>query len=403
MSTPTWPASWKARIRWSGIACPTWISGEVTSMPNLTRSGRPWASFRSSSPPGRTSTAFRVRSSTTPPTAADFRHQRPSAELGNRPSRHRDAREEDDERAHGGEQPDDAAVEADPAEGPLGDDGDEPDGGDREGKPGAERDDQEQAERHAVERDRSQEDDQGRRAGQQSAGDADADERAPAEVGVVVAVVVVVVMGSRARVREAVAKPAPEHRRADPDDEQARHQVQPRVEPVGYDELRQAERHEAESEDADGVRCRNDQAEQRGVQWRSAASDEVRRDDRLAVPGGQRVRRAPEERCRQRGDDYERTQMTAADQAREAGVRDPVRRLERGPTGERKRSRRPASWSELRGDARHVERALEETLRVRAQFVTDAVRLRADDDLLPADAPSIVVVVIDNRTPAVQY
>ena len=36
-----WPSSWKARIRWSGIARPTWMSGEVTSMPSLTRSGRP--------------------------------------------------------------------------------------------------------------------------------------------------------------------------------------------------------------------------------------------------------------------------------------------------------------------------------------------------------------------------
>ena len=48
--TPTWPASWKARIRWSGIARPTWMSGEVTSIPSFTRSGRPSRSF-SSSPP----------------------------------------------------------------------------------------------------------------------------------------------------------------------------------------------------------------------------------------------------------------------------------------------------------------------------------------------------------------
>src|SRR5262249_26602268 len=62
MSTPVCPSSWKARIRWSGIARPTWMSGEVTSIPSFTRSGRPSASFASSAPSGRTSTALRVRS-----------------------------------------------------------------------------------------------------------------------------------------------------------------------------------------------------------------------------------------------------------------------------------------------------------------------------------------------------
>ena len=62
ISTPMCPSSWKARIRWSGIARPMWMSGEVTSIPSLTRSGRPSFSFASSPPSGRTSTAFRVRS-----------------------------------------------------------------------------------------------------------------------------------------------------------------------------------------------------------------------------------------------------------------------------------------------------------------------------------------------------
>src|SRR5215213_5430530 len=38
------------------------MSGDVTSMPSLTRSGRPSASLRSSSPSGKTWTAFLVRS-----------------------------------------------------------------------------------------------------------------------------------------------------------------------------------------------------------------------------------------------------------------------------------------------------------------------------------------------------
>src|SRR4051812_20635545 len=69
--TPTWPSSWKARMRVSGTARPRWMSGEVTSIPSLTRSGRPCASFFSSPPSGSTSTAFRVSSAI--PMAAESR------------------------------------------------------------------------------------------------------------------------------------------------------------------------------------------------------------------------------------------------------------------------------------------------------------------------------------------
>src|SRR3954463_9194210 len=60
--TALWPSSWNARNRWSGMPRPMWMSGEVTSIPNFTRSCRPVASFFSSSPAGRTSTALRVSS-----------------------------------------------------------------------------------------------------------------------------------------------------------------------------------------------------------------------------------------------------------------------------------------------------------------------------------------------------
>src|SRR5439155_22868254 len=60
--TPIWPSSWKARMRCNGIARPMWMSGEVTSIPSFTLSGRPSFSFASSPPSGSTSTAFRVRS-----------------------------------------------------------------------------------------------------------------------------------------------------------------------------------------------------------------------------------------------------------------------------------------------------------------------------------------------------
>src|SRR5476651_487142 len=62
ISTARCPASWNARSRWSGIPRPTWMSGDVTSMPSFTRNGRPSLSFASSPPSGRTSTALRVRS-----------------------------------------------------------------------------------------------------------------------------------------------------------------------------------------------------------------------------------------------------------------------------------------------------------------------------------------------------
>ncbi len=48
-------------MRWSGIARPTWMSGEVTSIPSFTRNGRPSFNFSSRPPAGRTSTALRVR------------------------------------------------------------------------------------------------------------------------------------------------------------------------------------------------------------------------------------------------------------------------------------------------------------------------------------------------------
>src|SRR5438874_10402732 len=60
--TPLWPSSWKARIRCSGMPRPMWMSGDVTSIPNLTRRGRPSFSFASRPPSGRTLTALRVSS-----------------------------------------------------------------------------------------------------------------------------------------------------------------------------------------------------------------------------------------------------------------------------------------------------------------------------------------------------
>src|SRR5438093_9935792 len=62
MSTTTWPARWNSARRSRTYAKPRWMSGDVASMPSLTRNGRSSFSFRSSSSFGSTSTACRVRS-----------------------------------------------------------------------------------------------------------------------------------------------------------------------------------------------------------------------------------------------------------------------------------------------------------------------------------------------------
>src|SRR4051794_9998877 len=62
MSTTLCAASWNSRSLLSTTVWPRWMSALVGSTPSLTRSGRPSSSLRSSSPAGRTSTAWRARS-----------------------------------------------------------------------------------------------------------------------------------------------------------------------------------------------------------------------------------------------------------------------------------------------------------------------------------------------------
>ena len=71
--------------------------------------------------------------------------------------------------------------ERDAAEGPLGEHGDEPDRRDRGGEAEAEGDDQREAEADPVQRDRAQQDDERRRAGQQAGRDTDAEQAAPVD------------------------------------------------------------------------------------------------------------------------------------------------------------------------------------------------------------------------------
>ena len=87
-----------------------------------------------------------------------------------------------------------------------------------------------------VERDRGEQDDERRRAGEQAAGDTDG-EQAPPRPAVIVRVIVMMVLvpvPMGVGVRQAHA----EHGDADADDHQPGNEVDPRVEPVGDDPLR---------------------------------------------------------------------------------------------------------------------------------------------------------------------
>ncbi len=91
----------------------------------------------------------------------------------------------------------------------------------------------------------------------------------------------------------------------DPDEqhEQARGQVQPRVELLGQHVGRQRERHQPEGEDADRVGHGDDRPERHRVARRSPRPDEVGGDHRLAVSRRERVQRAPPERGQQQEDE----------------------------------------------------------------------------------------------------
>ena len=122
------------------------------------------------------------------------------------------------------------------------------------------------------------------------------------------------------------------------------------------------------AEDAERVRDRHGQPEQDGVPRRAALADEVGGDDRLAVARAERVRRAPEERDRERDQDHADAQVVLRDQAGEAAVGDRpdadalVEHAARDQRRRRRRRRCPGASCAVRlGD---VERALEQVLRV---------------------------------------
>ena len=153
-----------------------------------------------------------------------------------------------------------------------------------------------------------------------------------------------------------------------------------------------AERDEPEREDADRVGDGHGQPEEDRVPRRSPRSDEIGGDDRLAVPRRERVRRAPEHRDQQREQHEPGAELLVSDQAREAAVRDAVGRLER--TAASQPRRRVARRRDRCRHRRDVQRAREQILRVRAQLVAAALRVRADDDLPPAQTAGVVRVAV---------
>src|ERR687890_232336 len=67
ISTTVCPSSWNSRSLRRTTVWPRWMSGVVGSTPSFTRSGSPFASWRSSWPSGSASTALRVRNGAASP------------------------------------------------------------------------------------------------------------------------------------------------------------------------------------------------------------------------------------------------------------------------------------------------------------------------------------------------
>src|SRR6266566_6098501 len=141
------------------------------------------------------------------------------------------------------------------------------------------------------------------------------------------------------------------------------------------------------------MRCGDDQAEERCVSRRSALPDEVCRDDRLPMPGRERVRHAPEERCAERRGDHPEAELISTDERGEAGVGYAVRCPQSGSARYVRTCPRDCPWNEGCSDSRDVQGTREEVFRVGAKLVTPA-RHRTDEHFLPADSVRIVRVSI---------
>jgi hypothetical protein len=207
---------------------------------------------------------------------------------------------------------DERTVQAEPRECAPSQNCDEPDPGDRGGEADAEGQDENEAESDPVESDRREEHDERRRTRQEAGGDPDPEESA-AVVAVVVVMLVVVLVVAVVRVRVLCA--APEDGRADRDHEEARHDREPRVEALGNDEAREEQGHQAEGEDSDRVGDGDDETEQHRMPRAAPRADEVAGDNRLPMPGRERVRRAPERGDDERDEDDAGAQLLRRDES----------------------------------------------------------------------------------------
>ena len=196
----------------------------------------------------------------------------------------------------------------------------------------------------------------------------------------------------------AAREPRAQDRRAHPDDEQPRDEVEPRIELLGEHVLRQRQRHDPERRDARGVRDGDRRAEGDRVPRRPASADEVGGDHRLAVAGGQGVHGAPAESGEQQQEEHALARRRVGEQSGE-----PVRRAPAPAARPRSRGgERAVARAHVEARRAQVGWALEQRLRVARQPPrrVGRGRIRADrgaasragDDRAPADAVAERVV-----------
>ena len=179
-------------------------------------------------------------------------------------------------------------------------------------------------------------------------------------------VVVVVMVVMSVLVRAAVREPCAKHGDADRDHHQPGNEVEPRVEVLGNDQLRQQQRHRAQREDPRRVGDGDDAAEVDGVAHGSALADEVGGDDRLAVAGAERVRSAPEEGEGKREEDAGRAQVARDERLEARAV------LLRNGRGELRRHTGRVAGLDPGARLRDRERAGEPVLGICAQLLRRA-------------------------------
>ena len=171
-------------------------------------------------------------------------------------------------------------------------------------EPHAERDQQGQSEGDAAERDGGQQQNERRRARNQSAARAERDQAADAhfirDVGVHASIAVMV---REPRNRDASDRAPVKQRRSHPYDGDPGDRAENRRDRLRQHEARKVECDQSERQDADRVGEGHHQSEENGMTRRAARADQVGRDQRLAVARRERVYRAERE-CRQHAEQH---------------------------------------------------------------------------------------------------